>query len=181
MRNSITIGGLPGSGTTCTAKRLHKSLNLPYVYVGNLFREMARERGITLAEFSAYCEENPEVDRALDKKQEAMLIAGHLILEGRLAGWIAHRNSIPAFKIWLTCEKEERVRRVAEREDTKIDEIREYIEERETSEKKRYCAYYDIDLDDLLHYDIVVDTTHNSPIEVENIILETMNFRALKP
>ena len=70
---------------------------------------------------------------------------------------------------------------MAEREDTKIDEIREYIEEREISEKKRYYAYYDIDLDNLLHYDIVVDTTHNSPIEVENIILETMNFRALKP
>lgn len=181
MKNSITIGGLPGSGTTCTAKRLHESLNLPYVYVGDLFREMARERGITLAEFSAYCEENSEVDRALDKKQEAMLMAGHLILEGRLAGLISHRQSIPAFKIWLICEKEERVRRVAEREDTKIDEIREYIEERETSEKKRYRAYYDIDLDDLTHYDIVVDTTHNSPVEVENIILGALNFKTLKP
>jgi cytidylate kinase len=101
-------------------------------------------------------------------------MAGHLIVEGRLAGWIAHQNSIPAFKIWLTCEKEERVRRVAERENSTFEEVCQQIQKREVSEKKRYQAFYNIDLDNLSIYDIVIDTTHNSPIEVENTILKAM-------
>ncbi|MGC9554661.1 MAG: (d)CMP kinase [Thermoplasmatota archaeon] len=177
MRDSITLGGLPGSGTTTTARRLQETLHLPYVYAGHLFRELARERGMTLAEFGAYCEEHPEVDRALDKKQEMLLAAGHLILEGRLAGWIAHRNSIPAFKIWLSCMEKERVRRVAEREGESLETVRREIEAREASEKKRYRRYYDIDLDDLSIYDVVVDTTSLPPTEVEAAILEAMDGR----
>lgn len=177
MKDSITIGGLPGSGTTTTARRLQTTLHLPHVYAGNLFRDLARERGMTLAEFGAYCEQHPEVDRALDKKQELILMAGHVILEGRLAGWIAHRKSIPAFKIWLTCEEEERVRRVAEREGEDRKAVRGQMEAREASEKKRYRLYYDIDLDDLSIYDLVVDTTSLPPAEVEKAILEAMDGR----
>ena len=176
MKDSITISGLPGSGTTTTARRLQETLNLPYVYVGDLFREMARDRDMSLSDFGAYCEEHPEVDKELDKKQEVMLMAGHLILEGRLAGWIAYRNSIPSFKIWLACEKEERVRRVAERENSALDMVRQQIQNREASEKRRYHAYYDIELDNLAIYDVVIDTTHVSPRKVETTILDAMEF-----
>lgn len=175
MPNSVTIGGLPGSGTTTTAQRLHERLDIPYIYAGDLFRVMARERGMTLAEFSAYCEEHPEVDRSLDQRQKVILMVGNVILEGRLAGWIAHRNYIPCFKIWLTCDAGERARRIAEREDASIQQVRQEMRDRERSEKKRYREYYDLDLDDLSIYDVVVDTTDLPPPEVEERVLAALN------
>jgi len=174
MPDSITIGGLPGSGTTTTAKRLHDRLGIPYVYAGDMFRAMARERDMTLAEFGAYCEEHPEVDRMLDQKQKVILMTGNVILEGRLAGWIAHRNYIPCFKLWLTCDADERARRIAEREGDPVEQIQREMAAREQSEKKRYRAYYDIDLDDLSIYDAVVDTTTLPPADVEQRALAAM-------
>jgi predicted cytidylate kinase len=181
MMDSITIGGLPGSGTTTTARRLQNTLDLPYVYVGDLFREMARDRGMSLLAFGIYCENHPEVDRALDKKQEVMLMAGNLILEGRLAGWIAFQHSIPAFKIWLVCEKGERVRRVAERENVARKNLGHQLQIREDSERDRFRNYYEIDLDNLSIYDVVIDTTNISPLEVEKTVLESMPPKPLKP
>lgn len=175
MPDSITIGGLPGSGTTTTAKRLHEQLDIPYIYAGDLFRAMARERGITLAEFGAYCEEHPEVDRSLDQRQKVILMAGNVILEGRLAGWIAHRNHIPCFKLWLTCGADERARRIAERENASAEQVEQDMHLREKSERQRYRTYYDIDLDDLSIYDAVVDTTDLPPPEVEQRVLAAMD------
>jgi len=172
--DSITIGGLPGSGTTTVAKILKEKLGLPYVYAGDMFREMAKEYGMTLSEFGSYCEKHPEIDRELDKKQEMILSLGNVILEGRLAGWISYRKGIPAFKIWLECEGDERVRRVMEREGGKFEDVRKQMREREKSEKKRYSNFYGIDMDDTSIYDIVIDTTDIKPEEVAGKIIEKM-------
>ena len=172
--NSITIGGLPGSGTTTVARILKEKLGLPYVYAGDMFREMAEEHGMTLAEFGAYCEEHPEIDTSLDKKQEMILSLGNVILEGRMAGWISHNNNIPSFKIWLECSEDERVRRVMEREDGEFESVRMQIREREKSEKRRYRDFYGIDLDDTSIYDIVIDTTSIPPEEEVGKIMEKL-------
>ncbi len=170
--NRITISGLPGSGTTTIANLLKKKLNLQYIYAGKIFRKMAEENEMELLEFEKYCEENPEIDKKLDEQQEEILRKGNVILEGRLAGWIAYKNKIPAFKIWLDCEKEERVRRIVEREGGSLEEKRKEMEEREESEAKRYKNFYGIDLGDLSIYDVVVDTTNISPDVVMKKILE---------
>jgi len=175
--NSITIGGLPGSGTTTVAKILKEKLGLPYVYAGDMFREMAKEYGMTLAEFSSYCERHPEIDRELDKKQELILALGNVILEGRLAGWISYRNNIPAFKIWLECDEDERIRRVVEREGGEFEDVKKQIREREKSEKKRYMDFYGIDMGDLSIYDVVIDTTSIPPQKVVEKIIEEMDSK----
>ncbi len=172
--DNITIGGLPGSGTTTAAKNLKEEFGLPYVYAGGMFREMADERGMTLAEFGEYCEDHPEIDEALDKKQEVILMTGNVILEGRLAGWISHRNGIPSFKIWLECEEDERVKRVINREGGKFEEVKKQMREREKSEKKRYKNFYGVDIDGISIYDMVIDTTNIPPEKVVGKIMKEM-------
>ncbi|KAA0002931.1 MAG: cytidylate kinase [Thermoplasmata archaeon] len=172
MKDRITISGLPGSGTTTVATILKKKLNLPYIYAGEIFRKMAEKYGMELLAFEKYCEEHPEVDKELDEKQEEILRKGKVILEGRLAGWIAYKNRIPAFKIWLDCEKGERVKRIIKREGGSFEVKRKEMEEREESETKRYKNFYGIDLNDVSIYDVVVDTTHIPPKKVVEKILE---------
>jgi cytidylate kinase len=71
-------------------------LQLPYIYAGQLFREEAVRRGMTLAEFNALAGRDDSVDRELDMKQVEFLRGGGVILEGRLAGWLAYRYEIAA-------------------------------------------------------------------------------------
>ena len=39
-----------------------------------------------------------------------------MILEGRLAGWLANHDRIPAFKVWVVCDEDERIRRLVQRD-----------------------------------------------------------------
>lgn len=173
-KKTITISGLPGSGTTTVAKLLAKKLSLKYVNVGEIFRELAEEHKMGLQFFEKYCEENPEIDIELDKRQEKILRKGNVVVEGRLSGWIAHLKKIPAFKIWLDCEEKERIRRIIEREGGEYKEKKKETKERVESEKRRYKKFYGINLDDKSIYDLVIDTTNIKPEEIVKKILENL-------
>ena len=64
----ISVGGLPGSGTSTVCEILEERTGLEYIYAGRIFREMAEEKGMTLEEFSTFCEKDDTVDRELDKR-----------------------------------------------------------------------------------------------------------------
>lgn len=54
----ITIGGLAGSGTTTAADVLSKKIDIPFISAGSIFRDMAKEKEMSLIEFSKYAEDN---------------------------------------------------------------------------------------------------------------------------
>ena len=97
----ITISGVPGSGKTTVARQLAGRLGLPHVYAGDLYREEARRRGLSLAEFNELCERDHSVDRALDAAMAERAKQGDVVLEGRLAGYLAADNQLDALKVWL--------------------------------------------------------------------------------
>lgn len=173
-RSTITIGGRAGTGTSTLAHLLEHRTGLPYVYGGRIFRDAAAARGLSLAEFGRLCEEDPTVDQQLDDRQVELLRAGGLILESRLAGWLAHRNRVPALKVWVVCGDEERFRRITARDggDTATQVTRTI--EREASERRRYQRYYDVDLDDLTPYDLVLDSTTRPPEDLAADVLRRL-------
>ena len=167
---TITISGTPGSGKSTVAELLKDQLHLPYVYSGLLFRRLAKQHNMNLADFGSYCENNDEIDRQLDAKQVAILTKGNVILEGRLAGWLAYLNNIPAFKIMLDAPLEVRAQRVKKRENGSVEKRKEEIVKREKSERVRYQKFYNIDLNNISIYDLVIDTSMKSPEEIVDII-----------
>jgi predicted cytidylate kinase len=168
----ITISGLPGTGTTTIATLLKKKIHLPYVYTGDIFRRLAQQHNLTLEAFGAYAENHPEVDRELDAQQLDILTKGNVILEGRLAGWIAYQNKITAVKIMLIADISIRAQRIVNREGGSIEERIKEIRKREHSENNRYMKYYKIDATDLSIYDIVIDTSKLAPEKIVDKILD---------
>ncbi|MFQ6087442.1 MAG: (d)CMP kinase [Candidatus Methanofastidiosia archaeon] len=150
----ITIGGPPGAGTTTNAKLISKEFDLKHIYVGMIFRELAKEKKMSLEEFSRYAERNEKVDKKVDERQVA-LAQDKTLVEGRISAFLIKAD----LKIWLDAPLEVRVKRLALREKKSFEEMLELTQMREESEKKRYEKFYQINLKDLSIYDLVINTS----------------------
>lgn len=153
----VTISGPPGGGKSTVAAGLAEALDYEHVSGGDIFRATAEERGLSLAEFNAKAEDDPSIDRELDRRLRTTAAEGDdLVLESRLSGWMA--GEYADLKVWLDAPLRVRARRIADREDTSVSTAQQQTEEREASERDRYAAYYGIDYDDLTIYDLGLNT-----------------------
>ncbi len=168
----ITISGLPGSGTSTAAKLLVKEADMELLSSGEIFREMAAEKNMSLEEFSKAAEEDEKIDKKLDQRMIDRAEEG-MVLEGRLTGHLLHMSDKEAFKVWIEAPLDVRVRRIGDREGIEdFEELKQRVIDREKSEKKRYRSYYNIDLLDTSFYDLVIDSESNSPDEIVDAIME---------
>lgn len=168
----ITLSGLPGSGTSTVARAVAARLGIEHLDGGTVFRAMASERGLSLAAFAQVAEADDAIDRALDDRLVDRARQGTVLLESRLAGWLATNAQLPALRVWISCDERERARRVAGRDEHEVDEALAHNQEREASERTRYLTYYGIDLTDLSIYDLVVDSTAAVPEVLIDQIVE---------
>ncbi len=155
----ITISGLPGSGTSTVSAILSRRIDSRVVSAGDIFRKMAKERGLTLEEFGASATDNEEIDREIDRFQkkiasDARSEAKDVILEGRLSAWMAE----PDLAVFVTAPLDVRAARVSHREGTLLSDAATEILERELCEAARYEKYYGIDVDDPCVYDLVINS-----------------------
>jgi predicted cytidylate kinase len=156
----ILLSGLSGTGSTTAARRIAADLGLRYVYGGQIFRNLAVERGVSLEDLVEGLEQDPELEREIDQR----LIAegrgdDNILIESRTIGWLFPRD-IPAYRVWLTCDLKERLRRVQHRENNPRSP--EHLLRREASDNRRYAALYGIHSDDYSPFDLVLDTTYLS-------------------
>jgi cytidylate kinase len=168
----ITISGLPGSGTTTVSRLVADALELARVPGGEVFRQLAAEAGLSLAEFGVLAQSQPEIDRELDDRLEAHAREGGCVIESRLAGWIATRAGLLAVRVWIDCDEAVRAERVAAREGSTPGQAREDNAARSDLERTRYRTFYDIDLDDRSTYDLVLDSTSAAPEALADRIVE---------
>ena len=171
----ITISGPPGSGKTTACNRLSEILGLKAVVFGKIFRELAAEKHLSLIEFGELAEKDPSIDQAIDNKiLEIARENEGIILESRLSAYMLSRNSIPAFKIYLGASPEVRMSRIGVREGQTLEDAKKETLERQASEAKRYMMYYNIDINDMSVYDLVVNTDELDPDGVIDAILKAI-------
>lgn len=199
MGHLITISGQPGTGTTSIATALKDELDAEYVNAGSIFRALAEEHDMTLDEFSKHVNKNPDIDREIDyqlrqaveefldtssephstsDQHEDLQIsidvdtdAEYMILESRLAGWIA--GSDATFRIWCQAPLSIRCDRIDDSTDR--EEHADALLERQNDEEMRYKQWYDIDITDTTIYDLVINTSRWSPEAVTRIIGTTIS------
>ena len=163
----VAISGLHGAGKTTAARALARKLKLRYVCAGIVFRRLAKERGMTLDKFSRYAEHHPGIDRMIDRRTAEAAMEDGVLIDARLAGWMAKHANL---KILLTAPFEERVRRIARREGRKYKEVLRETVKRERSEAKRFKRFYGIDVNDRSVFDLVLNTERWSAREMARIL-----------
>ncbi len=96
----ITISGPIGSGKTTVCNLLSERTGMPYVVSGHIFRQMAKEHGLSLAEFGRLAEKEPRFDIELDQRMVRLAEEKEdIILEGRLVAQMLTRHRIPALRV----------------------------------------------------------------------------------
>lgn len=172
----VTISGTPGSGKTSVGKMLANKLGYAYFDVGQLRRDMASERGITLFELNEIGKAERWTDEEADAKTKNIgETQDDFIFVGRLT-----YHFIPdAVKIYLTCDVNEAAKRIFLEKREKelfnsIEEAKERIIERQEKDVKRYIKWYDLDVNDTSKFDLILDTTAKTIDEVLVEILKVL-------
>ncbi len=152
----ITISGPPGSGTTTLARSLAEKNGFLLISAGEVFRDLARERGLSVAEFGALAEKDITIDALIDVRQkETAKARDNIVVEGRLSGWMVEDADL---RIWLDAPIGCRAKRIATRDGMDEYTAREITLQREESERTRYRNYYRIEIGDLSPYHLTMNS-----------------------
>ena len=169
----ITITGDAGAGKSTIGKKLEKDLGYKRYYIGQLRRDAAKAKGMTLEEYNAYGEKHPETDTDVDNYQEKLgETENDFIIEGRTS-WFLIPSSL---KIYMKVDPQEGARRIfsdlslnPERNEGSnlhsVEDVFKSNAKRAESDNYRYKKYYNKDCFDTKNFDLVVDTTHLTPDE----------------
>jgi cytidylate kinase len=173
----VTVSGPSGSGLTTLCEGLAEALDCGHVSGGEVFRDIAEERGETITELVAAASESDEIDREIDRRLKTIAekwgaANKAFVLESRLAGWLAGNRA--DLRIWVDAPEEVRVARTADRE-----EMGAEMRVRDVIDTKRFEGYYDVDLSDRSIYDLAINTARWSPQRTLEMVLDAI--RAYDP
>ena len=158
---NVTVSGHPGSGTSTLVRGLMDRFGWTSLNGGDVFREEAKRRGMSLGDFGELCKNELDVDRSLDEllRQRMQGSDAAKVVESRLAGWWAYRLELPCLRIWLDVSDEERARRVSEREGLALEDALEANRARAAVDGERFMLLYDLVPEDPEPYTHVLDAT----------------------
>ena len=152
----ITVSGPHGTGKSTYARVLAEELRLRYVCAGELFRDLARERGMSLESFSKYAASNPDVDHLIDERTREEAKKGGVVIDAQLAAWIVKDEA--DVKLLLLASDLVRFNRIAQRDHVSFEFAKNETLAREENQRIRYKKYYGIDVSDLSIYNLRIDT-----------------------
>jgi len=172
----IAVSGAPGSGKTTLAKNLADALGLRYVSSGKLFRQMAADKGLSLEEFSALAEEDPNIDRYIDEVAREEALKGGVVVDGHIAAWVL--EDIALLKIMVIAPLLVRAERVAKRDGKSIQDAIVDIRTREESEARRFRQFYGIEVTDMTVFDLIINTATFDESEVLSVVKHAVELIA---
>lgn len=169
----VTISGHPGSGTSTLVEGLCNHFGWSSLNGGQLFRDEANNRGLSLADFGALCAEDDSVDRHLDEvlKQKMLEENGPEVMESRLCGWWAYNLEINCVRLWINVSDDERAVRVVNREGGNLAQAIEDNRKRSAIDLSRYQELYGLDPQDATPYTHVIEATS---LRKEEVVAEAV-------
>lgn len=174
----VAISGELGSGKSAVAAALAGVRGAPVVSTGAIHRRIAAERGQSALETNLAAEEDAAIDQQIDAElQRRGESSEPTVFDSRMAWYF-----VPgALKVHLVVETRIGAERMAGRSATAVEtygsvaEAVALADERHASEQRRFLATYDVDIDRLRNYDLVVDTSRASIDEITDHVLRTLH------
>ena len=163
----ITLAGSPGSGKSSTARAVAAALGFRHFSSGDIFRQLAAERGESIEAMNISAEAQRDIDLEVDNLlQEKYRNETGLVIDSRMA-W----HWMPAsLKVFLLLDPDTAAARIfahlqqggrISENATSVHEVRASIDRRFASEQKRYAALYGVNPTDPCNFDIVLNTKYN--------------------
>jgi len=151
----ICIDGNSGAGKGTLTEHLCDKFGYKHLSAGKMFRKIAKEKNMTVGELSEKADKQTDIE--IDKRTIKEAFKQDCIVDSRIGSRIL--GDYADLKIRLEADLEERARRVAERENLEIEVAKKRVEKRDEDNEKRYKEYYNIDMNNLETYDLIVDNT----------------------
>jgi len=168
----ITVSGPHGSGKSTYAKAIAESLDLRYVCACAIFRQMAKDRGMSLEEFGVLAAKDQQIDMLIEGRTRREAEAGRVVVDAQLAAWVV--DGLADVKLLLVAPDDVRFKRIADREGIPVSSAAEETVARERIQRERYKRYYNIDVDDLTIYDLKIDTSLTSVEETKAHVVKAV-------
>jgi len=177
----ITITGFPGSGKSTLGRGIAESLGLKHYSAGDFWRQIGKERGLSLMQIQELAKKDASIDEEVDKRTEELgRKEENFVMDGRLA-WYFIPESIKIFvKIDLGIAaqrvfqdiKEGKKERSQETENKSLEQTMQNMEKRMQLDRKRWLRLYNVDYLDEKNYDIIVDTSKTGIPETRERVLK---------
>jgi predicted cytidylate kinase len=174
---SVVLNGDLGSGKSTVSKLLAERLGIRRVSVGDLYRAMAAQRGMTAVQFNLHAELDDKIDHYVDQLQADIADSGEqVVVDSRLA-WHFFAD---ALKVHMIADPTVAATRVLARPGdaveryATVEEARSRLTERSESERMRFLTRYGVDKTRLRNYDLVCDSTSAAPEDIVERIAEQL-------
>lgn len=170
----IAISGKSGCGNTTVSTLLSQQLGV--TLINFTFRQLAAEKGLTLAQVIENAKTDDSYDIAVDTRQVELARKESCVLGSRLAIWMLKEADL---KVYLFASDETRAKRILNREGGDLEEIKRFTEMRDSEDSRRYQKLYSINNNEYNFVDMVIDTSLYNPEQIVTLILDELKKRSL--
>lgn len=171
----ITITGETGSGVSTVAQILADSLEYKRFSAGGLFRNIAKQRNLTVDNLNEFANQSKVLDREIDTLIRRLGEGREIVLDARLGYYWIH-DSFPVFlkvdpgiaaqRIFEDIKNGKRYEEGA----TTLEQTIYAIQSQSESTRNRYMRDYGIDIGNTNPFQLVISTDTKTPVEVAQLI-----------
>ena len=170
----VAISGKSGCGNTTVSTLLSQKLGVKLI--NYTFRQLAQEKGLTLAQVIENAKTDDSYDIFVDNHQVELARAEPCVLGSRLAIWMLKEADL---KVYLYASDDTRAKRILNREGGDLEQIKSFTSMRDSEDSKRYLKLYNIDNNKYDFSDLIIDTANYNPEQIVDLILAELKKRNL--
>lgn len=170
----VAISGKSGCGNTTVSGLLAKTLGV--TLINYTFRQLAAEKGMTLAQVIEAAKNDDSFDKYVDKHQVELALKEPCVLGSRLAIWMLKEADL---KVYLLASDDTRAKRVFNREGGDLQQIKDFTAMRDREDTGRYKEFYGINNNDYAFCDLIIDVNEKTPEEIVGLIVDELKKRGL--
>ena len=171
----ITITGKLGSGKSTISSILNEKHSLEVYSTGKIQRQLALELGISTLEMNSVMSGDSKYDHMIDERVREISLERAdetIVFDSRMAWHFA----VNSFRVFVTADPRIAAKRVVatprgqEEQYSDIENAQENLHMRSIAENLRFKQIYDVDNFDYRNYDLVIDSSYETPDTLSDII-----------